>query len=77
MGLLGVLQPFSHFLAKMAARAASIPRCLYREDVKLYTTLGLFGVLQPFSHLTVTAPLFLGEPKDDTANNALILSKTF
>jgi hypothetical protein len=37
--LFGILQPFSHFLAKMAARAASKSRCLCREDVKLYTTM--------------------------------------
>ena len=31
-------------------------RCLYREDVKLYTTMGLLGDLQPFSHFLAKMP---------------------
>ena len=41
MGLFWVLQPFSHFLAKMAARAASNPRCLYRGRQCLHPLLGV------------------------------------
>ena len=40
----------------VAARAASNSRCLYREDLELYTTMGIFGILQPFSHFLTKMP---------------------